>query len=138
MALVGECPVRDHPGSHFIPEIPASSQFGGLFDGERSRADEAHVSFEDIDQLRKFIKAGLGKEFTDSHKTWIITHFEGWKRGFIVLVEFFLVLICPSIHGAKFKYREDCFVLSDPFLDKDNRPADGDQDAQTDHECDRK
>ena len=53
---------RQSGGGHEALDICVAGQQLGLVEGERAVAHDAHVSFEDVEQLRQFVNAVLADE----------------------------------------------------------------------------
>lgn len=94
-----------------------------LFDffGEwRSRPDEAHIAFQDVEQLREFIEAKLSKDSSDWCNPWVIFHFEDGTIFFIFRLEFCQSLVGIFVHRSEFIEGERFSEASDACLAIEN------------------
>ena len=75
---------------------------------------EAHISFQNIPELRKFIQGCLSDKMSYSFDdSWIIVHFEHHSIFYVILFhQFFFAFFCIHIHGAEFIDLERTTVLS--------------------------
>ena len=91
----------------------------------RSRSHKAHLPFQDIEKLWKFIQTGMTHEFSDSGDTWIVFY----SPCFL----FFGLLL--DLHGTEFIHPESLIMKANTFLFIDQRTRRGqlDQDTQDQH-----
>ena len=104
-----------------------------------SRANKRHVSFENIEELRKFVKAAFAKEWPNSRVAWIFRDFERRALRFVDFARdetLYILLvdqrITAAFHGPEFKKGKRSSILADPLLFKENRTLRADFDRQRD------
>ena len=67
---------RQSGGGHEALDICVAGQQLGLVEGERAVAHDAHVSFEDVEQLRQFVNAVLADETAYAGDTGIVLYLD--------------------------------------------------------------
>src|SRR5208282_2646866 len=83
-----------------------------------SRSHKAHVALYDIQQLRKFVDAGLPEQTSNGYHPWIIFYLKYRARGLVQHFKCRHHFVCVRHHCAEFIYEESSFVEPNPFLAK--------------------
>ncbi len=144
-----DVPVADVPGIHldtfFVGRIAAAAGlphagdaradhvevfdvrtvFGDFILDDGPWADEAHFPFEDVEQLRQFVQAGLAQEGATLGDAWVIFQFEFCLPFFpglrIARQEFFQFHVGVDAHAAEFIAVEFFAIPTDAAVLKDDR-----------------
>ena len=90
-------------------------------EGGRSRADQTHLTLQNVDKLRKLVDGHLTKEASYSCDPGIILQLEHRTVHDIEGCELLLAFFGISIHRPKLEQFENAAVLSDPPLSKQHR-----------------
>src|SRR5262245_7670145 len=85
-----------HTESPALPTIVLPDFVGN----RRARADNRHVSAEDVDELRKFVEAVAPHERTEPGDAWIDGALEHRTRGFVQMCNVGQALLCVGLHRA--------------------------------------
>ena len=91
--------------------------------GVRTRADQRHVAYEDIDQLRQLIQAGGANKGADAGDALVVL---GGVRD--------LVAVLGHRHAAELEDREDLAVQAGAALAEQNRSPTFEDNRQGDHQ----
>ena len=62
-----------------------------LIEGQGSRADEAHVAFDHIEELRQFVDAEFAKPFAERKNARVTIEFEDGTAHFVAVFLFDLI-----------------------------------------------
>lgn len=119
----GHLPEAGHSGFHAEPSLVKTVVLIEFTDCRRAGSDKGHVAFEDIPELRKFVKARLADEMADLCDTRVILHLEHEPVHFILCKKFRLPLFRILIHAAELVHAELAAIFSDPRLREDDRPG---------------
>lgn len=101
-----------------------------------ARADEAHVTADDVPELRQLVEAGLTQEGAELGDARVVLELEvllPLLAGFGVFLEVFLEgFLCVRDHGLELVAREEHAMLADALMGEDDVAfiADGDHDGQ--------
>lgn len=106
VASVDLGPAGDAGGDEMAPTLGFIIE-GEVLDEEGARADEAHVAFEDVDELGKFVDGGGAYEFADGGEAL------GVRKE--VAVRIFAV-----VHGFEFDDLKDFFMLAGSRLGEED------------------
>lgn len=122
VAAVDLCPAGDSGGD----EVAAALGFvvqGEVLDEQGARADEAHVSLEDVDELGEFVDGGGAHELADG----------GEALG---VGEELALRVLAVVHGFELDDLKDVFVFAGPRLGEEDVASvrDGEQEAGRDED----
>src|SRR5258708_6168810 len=84
--------------------------------GMRPGANQAHVTGQNVPELRNFIKAVLAEKLPNPGYAWIVTNLEAGPFPFIQMAQVFLQSICVSHHGAELNATELAAFSPDAFV----------------------
>src|SRR5690606_5423345 len=121
VALIDLCPTGD-AWSHDVP-IGVEGDRGfvalGEVDGFRARANPAHLSCEDVNDLRKFIDAKLAKKGADG------------SDSRILLFGVAVAVLLAYLHGSQFEDLEDLSAKAHAVLHEEDGASAGELDKDT-------
>src|SRR5262245_49652907 len=113
-------PDAGEPGGHVEPPtLPAFARIRFIH-GQRPRADQCHVSLENVEELRKLIDAGLPQKCTYFGHARIVLDLEGGAVLLVLLGELFLASFGILHHRAEFVDRERPAAQAGALLFEDN------------------
>ena len=109
---------RSHGETHAVPRFV----FCNFIRDRRTRSDNGHFSFENVDELRQFVKAELAENVAERINARIVFHLERLSAGFVLGHKFLFAFFGIDIHTAELIHRKERAVLAYAGLLKDNRP----------------
>src|SRR5579862_1045374 len=120
-----ERPQAGQAGTHAqAPPLPRFIFLHFLRNG-RSRADERHVTTQDIPQLRQLIDAQLAQPAAERRTARVVFHLENRAVELVELLELWPQLIGVVHHRAKFEQRELPAAETTTSLTVEDRAARG-------------
>lgn len=111
--------------AYHVKVFDVRAVFGDFILNDGPRADEAHFTLEDVEQLRQFVQAGLAQEGPALGDAWVIFQFEFCFPFFpglrVACQEFFQFHVGIDAHTAEFITVEFFTISSDAAMLEDNR-----------------
>ena len=143
---VADLPQAGEAGFDFVTQQIARGELRHLPQGERARADEAHVAGDDVEELRKLIDGEFAHEFATGQDARVVGVFfragelqqgmaqfhDGLVLGIdevlcgladLVLLDFLFNGLGIAAHGAEFQHGKEAAELADAFAGKGDGPA---------------
>ena len=72
----------------------------------RTRSDDGHVAFENVDELRQFVEAELAENVAERINAGVVLHLECLAARFVQRHEFFFAFFGIGIHAAELVHRK--------------------------------
>src|SRR5207237_10726404 len=88
----------------------------------RTRADETHVAFEDVPELRQLIERELPEETSDGGDARIVFRFEDGPGHLVEVTDFAATLVRVGDHRPELAQRDDAAVQGDALLPEAHAP----------------
>ena len=112
---------------------------GQLFcfiDGQRTVADDRHITFDDVDELRQLVDAEFTDDATDGCNTRVIRNFHEYRIIVVLIFRFHFLqtLVCIGVHTAQFEKIKNAVAGTYSFGSVENIAAVG----QFDSKCGQK
>lgn len=95
---------------------------GNLVRGWRTNADQAHLSFEHVQELGQLIEVFVSEHTPNGRYPGITLHFKDIALHLVVGKQLLQPLFGIQVHGAKFVEGKESPILSYPRLAKQDRP----------------
>ena len=125
VAAAAGLPHAGDAGADHVEVFDVRAVFGDFILDDGPWADEAHFPFEDVEQLRQFVQAGLAQEGATLGDARIIFQFEFCFPFFpglrVAFQEFFQFHVGIDAHAAEFITVEFFTVPADAAMLEDNR-----------------
>ena len=125
IAAAAGLPYAGDAGAYHVEVFNVRAVFGDFILDDGPRTDEAHFAFEDVEQLRQFVQAGLAQEGPALGDARIIFQFEFCFPFFpglsVACQEFFQFHVGIDAHAAEFIAVEFFSISSDAAMLEDNR-----------------
>ncbi|MNG20269.1 hypothetical protein D3C84_1045090 [compost metagenome] len=86
----------------------------------RSWADQAHLAFKDVDQLRQLINACLANKAANARNARVAFHFEHGSLNLVLLQQFFQSFLCIRHHGTELVHSKGFLILTDSCLTEED------------------
>ena len=77
---------------------------------KRAGTHQAHIAFEDIEELRQFVDAGAPQKFADGRDTRVIFDLENGPRNFVVFLKLGHHLLGIGHHGSELQDEEPALI----------------------------
>ena len=91
---------------------------------ERTRADDAHLAAEDVDQLGEFIEAGAAQEATESSHPRVAFDLEEHTTvGLVEMLQVLQLLFRVDLHCAEFEDPEPAASQPESLLAEEDRAS---------------
>ena len=84
-------------------------------------ADQAHLAFQNVEELWKFVDAGLAQESADQSNARVFLDLKNWTVCLIPMLDILQALLCIDHHGAELEDMEHPLVQSQAFLHEEDR-----------------
>src|SRR5205807_9882489 len=104
--------------------------------GGRAGANEAHMTLQDIKELRKLINAAAADDFADESDPRVAGRFENRSVHFVERFEFDAKLLGVVDHGPELVHRESPAIKAAALLLEEHRPrrSEFDEDGRGQHD----
>ena len=87
----------------------------------RTRTDDGHIAFKDVDELGQFVEAELAENMSERVNTRVVLHLEGLAASLVLCHEFLFALFGIHIHATELVHGEQSSVLAHAGLLEYNR-----------------
>jgi hypothetical protein len=88
--------------------------------GKGTWSDEAHVSFEDVEKLRKLVQTPFANEPAYGGYAWVVGHLERGSLAFVEDPKFVLQFISVFHHGTELIECKGLSTVTAPLLAEQN------------------
>jgi hypothetical protein len=85
---------------------------------EWTRTHQAHIAFDDVEELGELVQTQLAEDMSQGDDTWIIFDFEDRAVGFISSFKGWLEVFGVGNHGAELDHPEGPTVIANSGLDE--------------------
>src|ERR687897_1522726 len=120
-----DLPPAGHPGRDLVSRAEQLQIRGDLVGGKWAGADEAHLSLEDVPELRELVEAEAAQDLPDRGQARVGLELEEGGRGVRRAVD-------AQPHRAELEHLEDPATLGDALLTEENRSARAEADGDGD------
>ena len=112
-------PEAGHPRPHGQPGIPPPGAEPHLLDGQRPRAHQAHLPFQDVPELGQFIQIGIPQELAQPGDARVMGDLEHRPVGFVQVANPALDVFSLLHHGAELIHLESDAIFAATHLAED-------------------